>query len=442
MSIYDIAAFSITGICHLYLYILLIRYQRMSKRLIVLLSVLFMLFLGIIITITKMPELNFVVFFLFLMIIGSMQKKLKFWHSIYFALFSIVVFTVLKNLLALVVVQLYMESPFNLYTWTGNVIHLAVVSLILLCIILFRKKIQLFGQFIIQSKLFLPTYFLLAISIGLLVVINYPSLPFLASFNGSYGNQIAISILLLFLLLILTTIIGMHLSKEKLQEKHEQVIYEQLMDYVGKLEDMHDELATFRHDYTNILLSLEEGIRTKNIDQLQQIYYKTIAPTSSVINHQQLELTKLSRITVPEVKSILSVKVLTAQQKKLDVCLDIPHEICQLLMPTDQFIRIIAILIDNAIEEAIKTNQRILRISFFEMNAKTHYFIVQNSCVESAIDLQTLFEKEVSSKDGSRGFGLFSLKRLIDQSSNITLHTAIDTSIFTQTLIIKSDDFQ
>lgn len=442
MFFYDIAAMSVIGICHIYLYILLIRYQHMSKRLIVLLSVLFTFFLGTIITITKMTELNFVVPFVFLIILGFLQKNLKFLHSIYFILFSIVVFTVLKILLVQLAIQLHMESPFNLYSWTESAIHFTIVSLILLCMILFRKKIQLFGQFIVHSKLFLPTFFLLVISSVLLVVINYPTISFLASFNVNYGNQISIAILLLFLLLMLITIVSMHFSKEKLEEEHEQLIYGQLMDYVEKLEDMHDELATFRHDYTNILLSLEEGIRTENINQLKQIYYETIAPTSSVINHQQLELTKLSRIVVPEVKSLLSVKVISAQQKKLDISLDIPKEIQKLLMPTDQFIRVIAILIDNAIEEAIKTKQRILRISFFEMNAETQYFIVQNSCLESAINLQTLFKKNVSSKDDSRGFGLFSLKRLIDQSSNLTLHTAIDSSIFTQTLIIKSGIIQ
>lgn len=46
-----------------------------------------------------------------------------------------------------------------------------------------------------------------------------------------------------------------------------------------KLEDMHDELASFRHDYMNVLLSLEEGIRTKNVKEIEQVYYDVIAPT-------------------------------------------------------------------------------------------------------------------------------------------------------------------
>lgn len=52
-----------------------------------------------------------------------------------------------------------------------------------------------------------------------------------------------------------------------------------------KLEIMHDELASFRHDYINVLLALDEGVRSKNLKQIEQIYYEVIAPTAKLINN-------------------------------------------------------------------------------------------------------------------------------------------------------------
>ncbi|MFH7428728.1 hypothetical protein RA281_27955, partial [Pseudomonas syringae pv. tagetis] len=75
---------------------------------------------------------------------------------------------------------------------------------------------------------------------------------------------------------------------------------------------MHDELATFRHDYINILLALGEGVRSKNLEQIEHVFNDVIAPTSKLINNRELDIIKLSRITIPEVKSVLSVKVISA----------------------------------------------------------------------------------------------------------------------------------
>ncbi|MGM2837069.1 GHKL domain-containing protein, partial [Bacillus cereus group sp. Bce025] len=84
-------------------------------------------------------------------------------------------------------------------------------------------------------------------------------------------------------------LISSHLSKEKLREEHEKRLDKELLDYVEKLEDMHDELASFRHDYMNVLLSLEEGIRTKNVKEIEQVYYDVVAPTLKTINDHELD---------------------------------------------------------------------------------------------------------------------------------------------------------
>ncbi|PGZ04833.1 ATP-binding protein, partial [Bacillus cereus] len=245
-----------------------------------------------------------------------------------------------------------------------------------------------------------------------------------------------IAAIILFLLLVIIVLISSHLSKEKLLEEHEKRLDKELLDYVEKLEDMHDELASFRHDYMNVLLALEEGIRTKNVKEIERVYGEVVTPTLNLINNHELDIAKLSRIQISEVKSVLRAKVGTAQQQQIKVMLDIPDKIETVSMPIIPFIRIISVLLDNAIEEAIHSEEKVLQIALFEMDTK-QYFVVRNSSHYKELDLQKIYEKNYSSKEGERGYGLFSLKRIINKTNNATLETTYTNPYFTQTFILK-----
>ena len=74
--------------------------------------------------------------------------------------------------------------------------------------------------------------------------------------------------------------------------------------------------ASFRHDYMNVLLSLEEGIRTKNVKEIEQVYYDVVAPTLKHINDHELDIAKLSRVQIPEVRSVLERKLAMLSSNK------------------------------------------------------------------------------------------------------------------------------
>lgn len=231
-------------------------------------------------------------------------------------------------------------------------------------------------------------------------------------------------------------LIGSHLSKEKLIEEQQSLLDKELLDYVDKLEVMHDELASFRHDYINVLFTLDEGVRTRDIKQIEEIYYKVITPTSKLINNRELDLVKLSQVNILEVKSLLSVKLIDAQQRGIQVMIDIPKPVEKIAMPMIDFIRIISILVDNAIEATINTEAKVFQLAFFEVK-ENQYFIVRNSSEQKMVDLEEIYEKSYSSKEGNLGYGLHSLKRMVDKATNVTLETSLKDSLFTQTIIIK-----
>lgn len=435
MYIYDVFALLLTSMSHTFLYIQLIRYSRLSYGMLAALSAVFILLLGIIVTVTGYPELNSTIV-LFLMSLGLMQNELKFMRNLYFALVSMVIITLVKILFLEVGMKLFMLTPFEFYLWTASIIHLSVSLITFIGIVLARKRIQRIAQYIVGSPLYYITYILLIVGFSIELILTRPSTDFLAKLNQQYGELSYISAIVLFFILLLIVLLSSHLAKEKLVEEHEKRLDKELLDYVEKLESMHDELASFRHDYINVLLALEAGIRTKNVNEIAQVYYDVITPTLKLINDHELDIAKLSRIHIPEVRSVLRAKVGTAQQQQIKVMLDIPEKIESVSMTIISFIRIISVLVDNAIEEAVHSEEKILQIAFFEMDSR-QYFIVRNSSKDEAIDLQKIYEKNHSSKEGARGYGLFSLKRIMNKTNNATLETTYVSPYFTQTFILK-----
>lgn len=433
---YEIFTLICIGIGHLYLFHLLLGNKQISIRFIVATACLFTLFLAVLLNRTGFVELNIIVLFLFLVVLGLLYKGQSVIHVIYFALLSIVLFTVVKNGLLTALYWAYLESPFPYYVWTPSVISLFTQVVILVVLFTLRNYIQAAGTYIVHSRFFYVTYGLVVICTGMLAIVNYPTLTFLQKANQLYGEQLYTLTLLVVTVLLLILVIKTYLEKQRLIEKHEQTEYEQLMTYVEKLEFLHDELAAFRHDYTNLLLSLEQAIEKEDMAQVQRIYASTIAPTVSQVNMQQLELTKLAKVEQPALKSLLSVKVLAAQRQSIAVYLDIPQPITSMALRSDDLIRIVSVLIDNAIEAAAISEEKVLQIALFNMN-EAQYIVVKNS-IQQKLSLQPLYEKNVSTKGKQRGLGLYSVQRMLKKYSNATLSTKVDATYFTQELIIKS----
>lgn len=436
MSVYVILAEFITGFSYLLLNLYLIQYKGMSHRMVFALSAIFIVLLWSITNATGLIELNAVLLLLFLLGIGFLQKRLGLVQKLYFAMFSMVIVTFAKLMLINIGMQLWILSPFNIYVSTIGLLHFLAVTVILLAIVFARKKIQQFAEFILDSPLYYFSYFLLILGLVFAFIFSVPASKWLSTFQIQFaqiGSTVASIVVLVMLLLIL---LSSHITKKRLLEEQQVRLDKELLDYVKKLEVLHDELATFRHDYINLLLALDEGVRTRNIDLVERVYYEVIQPTSTIINDQELEIVKLSHIVVPEVKSILSVKLLEAHQQQVKVTVDIPYRIEEIAMPLVPFIRSISILMDNAIEEAVQSREKILEVAFFEVE-KCQYFVVRNSCSQQQIDLLRIFEKGESKKANHRGYGLFSLKRLIYALPNVAMETSFQAPYFTQTLLMK-----
>ena len=98
-------------------------------------------------------------------------------------------------------------------------------------------------------------------------------------------------------------------------------------------------------------------------------------------------------------------------------------------------IRILGILLDNAIEELESLNEGELLVGIFIMNGDL-MFIIQNTVRENMEPLYLLKKEGFSTKGDNRGFGLANVEELILLEQRLLLETTATNEVFIQKITI------
>lgn len=241
---------------------------------------------------------------------------------------------------------------------------------------------------------------------------------------------------LTFLAFFLLTGIVLYLTFESLlKEQHiaaKLAESKALQDYTARLENLYMDIRCFKHDYMNILSSFQGFLLDKNYDGLSNYFNNTILPAGQNLAAQDISFGKLGNLKVPEIKGIVYTKIFSAFIQKLHITLDIPKPVFSFPMETTDLLRVLGILLDNALEASSKTEEKIFTVGF--LNAEHYIYIqIQNSSPEIQ-DVSTLFQLNVSSKENHTGTGLYEVRKLIEQYENVLLNTEYQNNRFSQTL--------
>lgn len=98
-------------------------------------------------------------------------------------------------------------------------------------------------------------------------------------------------------------------------------------------------------------------IENADMDELKDFFNNKILPTKNLIDQGDYKLNHLSNISVLEIKSLLSAKMIYAHESGIDVTIDIPNRVDNFLIDTIDLARLLGIFLDNAIEATLETEQ-------------------------------------------------------------------------------------
>ncbi|HFU4205421.1 TPA: sensor histidine kinase [Streptococcus suis] len=246
------------------------------------------------------------------------------------------------------------------------------------------------------------------------------------------------NILLLYFILFTVSMLYLNYQKKEKQEKEIQELKDKQLADLGRysrhVESLYKEIRSFRHDYTNILVSLNEAIKEGDIVAIRTIYSEVIADSDRKFYDGKYDIARLSNIQNPAVKSLLSSKMLEAQKKGIAISVEVDAEIEPPALELIEFITILSILLDNAIDAAEQcTNGNIVFAYFQEYDRKI--VVVENTTVEDKVATNHIFEYGHSTKGDNRGIGLANVKAILDNYPKFSISTNSSNHRFVQELV-------
>ena len=265
------------------------------------------------------------------------------------------------------------------------------------------------------------------------------SLSYFENVQGIQSTTVRHLILVFYLLFFMGIIKKLDTYlKDKLHERLDQeqaLRYRDMERYSRHIEELYKEVRSFRHDYTNLLTSLRLGIEEEDMEQIKEVYDSVLKDSSEKLQDNKYDLGRLVNIRDKALKSLLAGKFLKARDKNIVFNVEVPEEIQVEGMRLLDFLTIVSILCDNAIEASVEVGQPHVSIAFLK-NGAQETFIIENSIKEERIDISEIFSFGASSKGEERGVGLYTVMKIVESHPNTSLNTTCQDQVFRQVLTV------
>lgn len=245
------------------------------------------------------------------------------------------------------------------------------------------------------------------------------------------------NILIIYLIFTIGIIFKMNDQAKKNKEKELQESKDNqlknLTSYSHHIESLYKEIRSFRHDYTNILVSLNESIKKRDMDGVERIYNAVLKESDKSFYNSQYDIAKLVHLKNLAMKSVVSAKLIEAQNRGIDVSVEIAEPIGTPQINLVDFITILSVFLDNAIEAAVNAESPRISFTYFQEN-ENKILVIYNTTADYKIPTKNIFQYGVSTKGEGRGIGLSNVKQILSKYPKVTLETKSIDHEFTHEL--------
>ena len=264
--------------------------------------------------------------------------------------------------------------------------------------------------------------------------INYGPLRYILSGEKYYTRNMLYMEFLYFLVVTLGIFgYGLFGFVRKNLHLNETIILQQ-ETYIKPLESMQEDIRKYNHDYKNlltgVLLQAEEG----DYDGVRLYLKDVFDEFEEKLGKQISKNTQLKKIKSNEVKGLLLSKMSKMEEFKIEFHLEVLNEVDRINMKTTDLVRCLGILLDNAIEEVEKLEEKVIKLVILQ-EEKVTTIMVKNPVTEK-VNIQNIYEEGFSTKGEKRGLGLSNYKEIVENYENIVRETISTEREFNQILKI------
>lgn len=239
-----------------------------------------------------------------------------------------------------------------------------------------------------------------------------------------------LNLLLLIAFLILSTHCFIHVLELTITRK--DLAYAEECNKSLKI--LYDKVKGFKHDFDSIVSSLNGYIEQNDMNGLKQ-YFSEVKKDCKIAD--DLALINPRTINNPGIYSLLNNEYAKASALGINFELEFFLNLNELEINIYFFSRILGVLLDNAIEAAENSKEKFVKISFIRENINSRAVItIENSYSNKNINIDNIFKKGITSKEGHAGLGLWEVKRYVNKSKNLDLKPSVSPSTFKQEFFI------
>lgn len=230
-------------------------------------------------------------------------------------------------------------------------------------------------------------------------------------------NELIITNFIFLSLYVILFLISMFFITYALRLEQNRKIKESENEFLSislKKQEKHNlEIKRFRHDYKNILFSMEDYIKNGDIEGLKKYYNENIRETASSLD-SDTTIHGLNHLQIPEIKGLLLNKLLIITENKIPLSFTCDLPITEIPCKKISLIRGLGIILDNAIDEVRELEEGRISIAFIN-NEKDLQIIIINTCRENIEPLYKLTTKGYSTKKNGEGVGLSNLQKIAEK---------------------------
>ena len=221
------------------------------------------------------------------------------------------------------------------------------------------------------------------------------------------------------------------LKQKKFEQKH-------LQTYTDEIVGLYNEIRGFRHDYAGMLVSMQMAIDSGDLQEIDRIYNEVLVKANQKLRSEKYTYFDLNNIEDSALRSLIAQSIVYARNNDVEFTLEVKDVITKLSMDLLDLVRIMSILLNNAVEGAADSYLKQMEVAVIKMDFET-VIVIQNSCKITMTPSEDLFALGFSTKGRNRGLGLNSVKEILDKYDNIILETEMEDNTFRQIIRFKRE---